>query len=330
MNKQRTILSTIAALFLTFNSLLITVPANAEEIWWAQENWENDIIPVTAPEGWEFYEIKGWYGDPSDSTCGIDVTELLTSEAKGKTSYTIYANNDTFSDPCVGVYKVFHFTWSIVPLQIVIPDPVIPDPVIPDPVIPDPVIPDPVIPDPVIPDPVVPDPVVPDLPITPPVDPEIPQPPITPEPPTIVPTPPTEPPTTPTTTELLNDLINIPSTEITQAQVIQIQEAAYAMLESNEQGTPQYEQALNALLIAAQADDIQLSEELAAVPVIGAVAEGITNAINFIGNVGADMSPKIREESKKIVISAVVVGQIATVAGMATASANVGGIRKKP
>jgi hypothetical protein len=32
----------------------------------------------------------------------------------------------------------------------------------------------------------------------------------------------------------------------------------------------------------------------------------LVGAINFIGNVGADMSPKVREESEKIVVTAIV------------------------
>lgn len=90
--------------------------------------------------------------------------------------------------------------------------------------------------------------------------------------------------------------------ELTNAQVEQLKEAALQTFETAVQGSPEYEQALEALFVAAQADDIVLSEELAAIP----GAEAVIGAINFIGNVGADMSPQVREESKKVVVTAVV------------------------
>jgi len=92
------------------------------------------------------------------------------------------------------------------------------------------------------------------------------------------------------------------ATNLTEAQVEQLTEAALETFETATQGSPEYEQALEALFVVAQADDIVISEELAAIP--GAAA--LVGAINFIGNVGADMSPKVREESKKIVVTAVV------------------------
>jgi hypothetical protein len=90
--------------------------------------------------------------------------------------------------------------------------------------------------------------------------------------------------------------------ELTNAQVEQLKEAALETFETAVQGSPEYEQALEALFVAAEADDIVLSEELAAIP----GAEAVIGAINFIGNVGADMSPQVREESKKVVVTAVV------------------------
>ena len=90
--------------------------------------------------------------------------------------------------------------------------------------------------------------------------------------------------------------------ELTETQVEQLKEAAYETFETAEEGSPEYEQALEALFVAAEANDIELSEELAAIPGLTAAVD----AINFIGNVGADMSPKVREESEKIVVTAVV------------------------
>jgi hypothetical protein len=114
-------------------------------------------------------------------------------------------------------------------------------------------------------------------------------------------------PVTPTPTETtVANVASINPQELTTAQVEELKTEAIGILATSEQGSPEYEQALEALFVAAQADDIVVDETLAAVPLIGNAAVALTDAINFMGNVGADMSPKVREESKKIVVSAVV------------------------
>ena len=65
----------------------------------------------------------------------------------------------------------------------------------------------------------------------------------------------------------------------------------------------------------AQADDIQVPENIANIPVFGASIVALTNAINFMGNVGADMSPEVRAKAKKEVVAAVVLTQISQFAG---------------
>jgi hypothetical protein len=131
------------------------------------------------------------------------------------------------------------------------------------------------------------------------------------EPPKPTPTPEPEPTPEPTgdpnIPEVIEDLTKVDleavvATNLTEAQVEQLTEAAMETFETAEEGSPEYEQALDALFVVAQADDIVISEELAAIP----GAEALVGAINFIGNVGADMSPKVREESEKIVVTAVV------------------------
>ena len=77
---------------------------------------------------------------------------------------------------------------------------------------------------------------------------------------------------------------------------------------------------LQALADDAKKDDIVVPEEIANVPVIGAAVVAVVDAFNAIGNVGADMTPKVRETAKKEVIAAVIVGQVAQTAGMAAAA----------
>jgi hypothetical protein len=102
--------------------------------------------------------------------------------------------------------------------------------------------------------------------------------------------------------ELPVDVSTVDPQSLSTEQVAALVSVANEILNNSEQGSPEYEEALEALFVAAQADDIVLSEELAAIP----GAEALVGAINFIGNVGADMSPKVREESEKIVVTAIV------------------------
>jgi hypothetical protein len=83
---------------------------------------------------------------------------------------------------------------------------------------------------------------------------------------------------------------------------------------SAEQGSPEYEAALEALAEAAEMDDVELPEELAAIPLVGDVAGAVLEVFNDLGNVGADMSPQVREQSEDVIVAAVIVGQVALAA----------------
>ena len=115
------------------------------------------------------------------------------------------------------------------------------------------------------------------------------------------------------------DLEAVDPTELTEAQAEQLVEAALETFETAEQGSAEYEQALDALYLAAEQDDIELSPELAAIPGLA----GAVEVLNFLGNAGADMSPKVREKSEKIVVTAVVAAGVAVqaAAGAATSAA---------
>ncbi len=115
------------------------------------------------------------------------------------------------------------------------------------------------------------------------------------------------------------DLNKVDPTELTEAQAEQLVEAALETFETAEQGSAEYEQALDALYLAAEQDDIVLSEELAAIPGLA----GAVEVLNFLGNAGADMSPQVREQSEKVVVTAVVAAGVAVqaAAGAATSAA---------
>ena len=76
---------------------------------------------------------------------------------------------------------------------------------------------------------------------------------------------------------------------------------------------PTREEVLNQLALAAKEDDPTLPEELASIPLIGNIAGAILDVFNSLGNIGADMTPEVREKSEKIIIASVIVTQIASV-----------------
>ena len=295
----------------------ITLPVDGEVMFqsWADDGFYMTLDDQVVIDNWW---LKGCSGGSGTAVFESGVSQKIDvwwyEYGGGACNFLLY------NDPTTQWIQVPDTAFSIDAVPVIPVDP----PVDPEPEPTDPPVEPPVDP------PVDPEPVDPDPPV---VEPEEP---VTPEPPVVVPdvpekpsTPPSEPdlpivlppvivPETPS--ESLKSLVDIAPAELTPAQVEQIQEIAYEVLATSEQGSPEYEAALDALFVTAQADDIEVSEELAAVPVIGAVAEGVVNAINFIGNVGSDMSPTVREKSEKIVVSAVVVAQVATAAVMTTSS----------
>jgi hypothetical protein len=119
------------------------------------------------------------------------------------------------------------------------------------------------------------------------------------------------------------DPSTIDPTTLSAEEVSVLQEVAYETLAVSEQGSPEYEKALEQLWVAAEADDLEVDPALAAIPLLGDAAVALTDALNFVGNVGADMSPKVREESEKIVVSAIVAvgAAVSAATGAATSAA---------
>lgn len=127
------------------------------------------------------------------------------------------------------------------------------------------------------------------------------------------------------------DLSEIVTADLTEAQAEALVEAALETFETAEAGSPEYEQALEALFVAAQADDIEVDPELAAVPVLGAAAVALADAVNFMGNVGSDMSPEVRElAEKQVVVAVVAVGAAVQAATGAATSAAVAAASSSP
>lgn len=106
----------------------------------------------------------------------------------------------------------------------------------------------------------------------------------------------------------------------------ELTDIAMVTFETAEKDSEEYEAALVLLSIAAEADDPDLPEELAALPVVGAVAGQVLEVMNDLGNIGADIAPEQRERAEEIVVASVIAGNIAVSAG---ASAPSGGARRK-
>jgi hypothetical protein len=198
-------------------------------------------------------------------------------------------------------------TWATVPssfYSVSVPDPVVVPPVVPGepPVVEPPVVVPPIEPPVVVP---------PVIPVTPPITPVTPPKPVLPPKPVVIPpvivvppAPVVAPVTKPAIVDLTPALID-PQT-LTSAQVVELQTAAQQTLATTIEDSPAYNQALDQLYVAAQADDIVVDQAIADVPVLGATVVGITNAINAIGNLGSDMSPAHRAKAKKEIVAAVV------------------------
>jgi hypothetical protein len=124
------------------------------------------------------------------------------------------------------------------------------------------------------------------------------------------------------------DLTEINPAELTEEQADLLKEAALETFETATEGSPEYEQALDALFLAAQQDDIQVDPSIASIPGVGQAAEALIGAINLIGNVGADIAPKARKKAQEVVVTTLIVGQIAQTAAIASAASG-GSFRRR-
>lgn len=320
--------------------------------WWQVSFTEGETVSIGAPEGFKFGQPRAWYGSPTDSNCGADVSSIVNELINGRSSATFVADNGVFGDPCGGVVKVLRLSTPVdaivAPTPIPTPQPTAdptPEPIVtptpevtpsptptPEPVpspspLPQPEItptplpqpePEPIptptptptpsetveptpTPEPTLqpePEPTLePEPEISETPSPEPPIEEEPEPEATPEPETILPE---------ESEAVVSELLNVEPEKLTDEQVEQLVDAAEAVLENAEQGSPEYEQALEALAVAAEADDPEIPSELAAIPLLGDVAGAALEMFNDIGNVGADMAPAVREEAEKTVIATVI------------------------
>ena len=125
--------------------------------------------------------------------------------------------------------------------------------------------------------------------------------------------------------EDLQAILNNPKAEQNLALAEEVKEIAMAKFQTSEKDSEEYLVALELLAVAAEADDPDLAEEIAVIPVVGAVAEQVLEVMNNLGNIGADIAPEQRERAEEIVVASVIAGNVAASAGASAAS----GARRK-
>jgi hypothetical protein len=290
---------------------------------------EGTSIEVIAPVGQRILSITAWYGDPDNATRGLDVSSTLTQLASGQTSVTIESSN-MYGDPAGGTVKVLIFVVSYEAAPIPEPTPTVeptPTPIPtpePEPTV-EPTL-EPIVqptPEPTA-EPIIPEEVIPEE-VPPVVDPPAIEPQPQPQP---IPFPVEEPETAEPPVQIkdpepevitsleesieeansaVEELIAIDPEELTEEQAVVLLAAAELVLETAIDGSPEYEAALDALAIVAQADDLALPEALSGIP--GAAA--VLDTLNALGNMGADMSPATRKEAEKIIVAGVVAVNVA-------------------
>lgn len=306
-----------------------------EAILWDYVVNEGGVLTAEAPSGQVFSSVVARYV-AHDSDCGLDVSEIVGAALIGSSSGTIAADNGSFGDPCPGWYKklvvsvqyssaiIAHPTTSpltesaipttspeVTPTPQPTPEPS-PEP-LPQPE------PLPTQEPPLV---VEPEPIIPEEPEEEPVvEPQPEQSTISPE---EEPTPEPEVTEVPTEEPAENEPEPLPEPEPSSAP----EEPATGPVEETSNGIIEEVSTVEELAAEAEQDDPEVPEELAAIPLIGDVAGAVLEVFNDLGNVGADMTPEVREKSEKVVVASVIVGQIAQVASAAAASAASAATRK--
>ncbi len=124
----------------------------------------------------------------------------------------------------------------------------------------------------------------------------------------------------------MDSLATVSASSLTSSQKDVLASAASITFEYAAQGTPVYNQALETMFTLAESDDPALNPDIAAIPLLGSALQSVLDSFNYLGNVGSDMSPQVRDQSEKVLVSAVIVGQVTQVAvGATTMSATTAG-----
>jgi hypothetical protein len=285
--------------------------SESPSIIWDYSVYENSVLEAQAPEGKVFSKVVARYV-AIDDDCGIDVSEIVGAVLLGTSSGTIDATNDVFGDPCPGWYKklIVSVEYSSAIMLPPSESPSLSPTVSPTP-----------------------EPTPTPLPEPSPLEP---QPEPTPEPtpletptassPTESPEPePTQSPTAPSEIATQSPVTESPTPPATitpeplpqpiiEPSPVQSSEVIIeAPATTTEEVTQIPEEAFGSSLSEA----IQASVTQA----IGAVTEAVGELVEAFATAGLDMTPEEREEAQDVVISTIIVSQVATTASAAAVSA---------
>ena len=286
--------------------------SESPSIIWDYSINENSVLEAQAPEGKVFSKVVARYV-AIDDDCGIDVSDTVSAVLVGTSSGTIDATNDVFGDPCPGWYKklVVSVEYSSAVLLPLTDSPVVTESATLSPE---------------------PEPTPTPLPEPSPV--EL-QPEPTPEPtpletptassPTESPEPePTQSPTAPSEIATQSPVTESPTPPATitpeplPQPIIEPSpvQSSEIIIEAPATTTEEVTQ------VPEEAFGSSLSEAIQAAvgEAIGAVTEAVGELVEAFATAGLDMTPEQREEAQDVVISTIIVSQVATTASAAAVS----------
>jgi len=298
-----------------------SVSPTVSPILWDYVVNEGEVLSAEAPSGQVFSSVVARYV-AHDSDCGLDVSEIVSAALVGSSSGTIPATNETFGDPCPGEYKKLVVSAQYASAMITSPttSPLtesatpttsseavsIPTPTAepsPEP--------------------------------APSPEPSQPEPTPTPEPspeptassPTKSPEPeqtqsPTlsEPIPTPTPTQSESEPV-VPKTTSPEPSVPPIiVPSPQSSEEPSEEPTSPAPQAPE-VTEETQSESVSGTIETAVAETIGAAVEAVGELVEAFQSAGLDMTPEQREEAQDVVVSTIIVSQVASTASAAAVSA---------
>lgn len=299
--------------------VLQTTPPPATESPTVSPAWEysvdeGNVLEASAPTGMVFSGVTASYV-AHESDCGLDVSEIVGSIFIGQTTASVSATNDVFTDPCPGWYKklVANFTYApasespqVTQSATLSPEPEVQPTPTPEPT-----------PAP-SPEPIQPEP-------TPTVEPS-------PEPTVSSPSESPEPTQSPspthseaveTPTESLP--VEVPTEPVTASPLLPIPPSIVpAPIQSIEEPseTPSIPATETPEVTEKTfSESVSGAIETAVTEAIGAAVEAVGQLVEAFASAGLDMTPEQREEAQDVVVSTIIVSQVASTASAAAVSA---------
>jgi hypothetical protein len=290
-------------------------PSVSEELIWDYVVNEGDMLVAEAPSGQVFSSVVARYV-AHDTDCGLDVSEVVGAALIGSSSATIPATNESFGDPCPGWYKKLVVSVEYAPAVIAAPEPTQSAPLTLSPVVeptPTPT-PEPApSPQPVQPEPT-PEP-------TPSLEPTASSPTQSPEPtaspePTV-----SDPVETPTQSPQPVEPLPLPTSSPVPSLLPTIEPSPAQSSEESSETPPIPTPEATEIAEETQSDSVSGAIETAVAEAIGAAVEAVGELVEVFQSAGLDMTPEKREEAQDVVVSTIIVSQVASAASAAAVSA---------